>query len=68
MAEVSLNAEERKLRASTMQSTSMTVGWLRYSCMKSTMSEKRTDLVVALTKWKQQQWLRAGTTLKPLHP
>ena len=29
MAEVSLNAEERKLRASTMQSTSMTVGWLR---------------------------------------
>ena len=47
-------AHKRKLSAWTMQSPSVTVGWLRYLCSNPTVSENRIALVMLSTTWKQR--------------
>ena len=49
-----LTAQERKLRAWTMWSLSVTVSWVRYSCRTLTLSENRRSLVAPSTTWKQR--------------
>ena len=53
-AGASLIAQERKLRAWTMWSPSLTVGLVRYSCRNSTVLENRSALAAPSTTWKQQ--------------
>ena len=50
----SLVAQERKLRAWTMRSPSLTVGVVRYPCRNSMVSENRSALVAPSTTWNQR--------------
>ena len=49
-----LTAHERKFSAWTMRSPSATVGWVRYFCRNSTVSDNRRALVAPSTTWKKR--------------